>query len=303
VLIGLDDLAAKYQLEITGVLHVGAHIGQEAESYQRNGIHDVTWIEANPVVLPRLRATVEPLGHRVVPGLVSDTDGQDVDFYLTNNEESSSLLPLGTHAQQHPDVIVTETIRLTTTTLDTLCAKNEVDRFNFLSLDVQGAELMVLRGAADVLRQVDFIYSEVNEERLYRGCALVSEIDDFLTGFRRLETEMTAWGWGDAFYARPEKVAIRRTPGRTNSPSRRRPSPRRAVGERARRLVAFAVAPRFDALEARLTNLEAGMARLQVETAALRQQVDEALDFLRVQHDATRAILDELRSQRREQPT
>jgi hypothetical protein len=43
---------------------------------------------------------------------------------------------------------------------------------------------------------------EVNEKQLYKNCALVEEIDEFLLqiNFKRVFTEMTTHGWGDAIY-------------------------------------------------------------------------------------------------------
>ncbi len=45
----------------------------------------------------------------------------------------------------------------------------------------------------------------------------------------------------------------------------------------------------------RLDGLEQLATRTETEVAALRQQADEALAFLRVQHDIVRDLLEELR--------
>jgi hypothetical protein len=70
----------------------------------------------------------------------------------------------------------------------------------------------------------------------------------------------------------------------------------------ARRLVSGATDRRFDALETglsqiltRIAEMEQLMVRAEAEAAALRQQADETLAFLRVQHDITRDLLEELR--------
>jgi hypothetical protein len=44
----------------------------------------------------------------------------------------------------------------------------------------------------------------VNERELYRGCALLPEVDAFLgaRGFQRVATKMTPHGWGDSFFKR-----------------------------------------------------------------------------------------------------
>ena len=71
-----------------------------------------------------------------------------------------------------------------------------------------------------------------------------------------------------------------------------RPSIRSSLAAQARRLVAGATDRRFDAVEAELgrilthlDGLEQVVVRSETEILALRQEADEALAFLRVQHD------------------
>jgi FkbM family methyltransferase len=206
MLLGFDDLVARYGIASTGVLHVGAHEGEEAEIYERTGMQGVTWIEANPTVVPRLRANVEPRGHRVIEALVGDTPAVRT-FHIANNEQSSSLLEFGVHRQEHPDVVVTESIELRTRTLDEICATDKVDEFGVLVLDLQGAELLALQGATETLAHVDYVYLEVNDKPLYVGCAMVSDLDAYLGDFVRVETVMTQHGWGDALYVRATVLA------------------------------------------------------------------------------------------------
>jgi len=210
MILSLDDLVVRHRLSITGVVHVGAHEGREAETYDRNGIAEVTWVEANPQVIPRLRSHVEPFGQRVVSALVTDRPGP-TNFNITNNEKSSSILELGTHKQEHPDVTVARSIVLQARTLDEVVASEKLTGFNLLVMDIQGAELHVLRAAPHVLRQVDYLYLEVNERPLYVGCGLVSDLDDYLSDFSRIDTAMTEHGWGDAFYIRKSILAKQAT--------------------------------------------------------------------------------------------
>ncbi len=74
----------------------------------------------------------------------------------------------------------------------------------FLNVDLQGAELLALKGMGDLLKHFDHAYIEVNERELYKGCPLVGEIDAFMAkaGFVRKETVMTKHFWGDALYQR-----------------------------------------------------------------------------------------------------
>ena len=66
-------------------------------------------------------------------------------------------------------------------------------------------ELKALKGMEAYLSNVDYIYTEVNCDYVYKDCGLVTEIDDYLKTFG-LERVETRWyldfKWGDAFYIR-----------------------------------------------------------------------------------------------------
>ncbi len=79
-------------------------------------------------------------------------------------------------------------------------------------------------------------------------------------------------------------------------------SVRATLADPARQVVAGATDPRFDAVEAelgrihsRLDSLHELVMRNESELLALRQQADETLAYLRVQHDIVRDLLEELR--------
>ena len=69
-------------------------------------------------------------------------------------------------------------------------------------MDIQGAELLALNGFKEGLKNINYIYLEVNEVEIYKGCPLIGDIDEFLEdlGFERKETHITVQEWGDAFY-------------------------------------------------------------------------------------------------------
>jgi hypothetical protein len=77
---------------------------------------------------------------------------------------------------------------------------------------------------------------------------------------------------------------------------------RALIAEGPRRVVAGATDRRFDGIEAelgrlveRMSEMEHLLDRGQSTVDDLRQQVDECLAFLRVQHDIVRDLLEELR--------
>ena len=210
MLIPFSYLFSKYSIpKGIGVLHIGASYGQEAQAYHEEGISKVVFIEAIRDVYESLRKNLMPYGYRAILACVSDKDGDIVTFNISNNEmQSSSLLEFGTHTKEHPGVVFTSKTRLQTTTCKTLLDYHKINAadYQFINLDIQGAELMALRGMD--LSNVQYVYIEVNDKELYKGCPLTTDIDDYLNMFDlyRVETKMTPHGWGDAFYIRKKTI-------------------------------------------------------------------------------------------------
>ncbi|MEX0596969.1 MAG: FkbM family methyltransferase [Candidatus Paceibacterota bacterium] len=198
----------QFPKKVTGVIHIGAHECEEYELYLKNfeGVktEDMIWIEALPHKVQQIKYVYPNM--RIFNQCISDKDGDKVSFMVTNNGQSSSMLEFGTHSLQHPGVVEVGRIELTTKTLDTFCADENLDmsHYNFMNLDIQGAEYLALKGASKLLENVDYIYSEVNADELYKGCLTLPHFDQFLLekGFKRVNLEMTEYGWGDAFYSR-----------------------------------------------------------------------------------------------------
>lgn len=208
MLIPVATLVADHGLvNVTGVLHLGAHFGEEADAYDADmpwvGEPRVVWVEGDPVHIDRLCHHVDARpGHEVVCALVDDRE-REVTFHRASNEgASSSVLALGTHAVEHPHITYVAERTGRTETVDALAALYGWRSLNFVTLDLQGLELRALQGAADLLAHVDYIFTEVNRAPLYVGCPMVEEIDAYLVGFDRVAVEWTPWGWGDAFYRR-----------------------------------------------------------------------------------------------------
>lgn len=209
MLIDFKYLWDKYKINATGVLHVGASEGQEADAYYTNGIRRTLWIEALPDVFMTLKRNIEKYPHAfAICSCVSDVDNEMVSFRVANNGgQSSSMFEFDTHAIQHPTVKFTKVIELLTQRLDTILPAFQVpdlSLYSFLNMDLQGAELKALKGMGNMLHDINYAYIEVNEQHLYKDCPLVGEIDEYLAkyGLYGVETKMTNFGWGDKFYIR-----------------------------------------------------------------------------------------------------
>lgn len=195
---------------VTGILHVGAHECEERQAYTACGIPDerIYWVEGNP---EKVKLNQEKGIPHIYQGLIWSEE-KEVDFYITKNlhmpgnTESSSLLPLGVHASYYPHVQVQETKRLKTVSLETLIRQESIpiQQLNFWNLDIQGVELEALQSAGEMIGFADCIYVEVNEQELYKGCALLPQMEAFLRtkGFQLVGKRMTQQGWGDAVFFR-----------------------------------------------------------------------------------------------------
>jgi FkbM family methyltransferase len=167
-----------------GVVHVGAHTGQERELYDRHGL-DVLWIEPIPEVFATLQANIAGFSRqRALERLVTDRDDACYEFHVANNDGvSSSILDLKDHRIVWPKVSYTRTITLKSSTLATLLARERIDiaRYDALVLDTQGSELLVLRGSEPVLDRFKFIKTEAADFEAYAGGAMLEDIARYLT--------------------------------------------------------------------------------------------------------------------------
>lgn len=212
---------------INGIVHVGACTGEERDAYADCGVEQVLWFEANPESFKLLQENITPRllspdfesraqrfsRNRAFNVCLSDADDEDVEFYVTSNfrSASSSMLKLGKHSEHYPQITVQQTLKLKTKRFDTFVRENSLNLrpFNFLNMDVQGAELKVLKGVGDeLLKNFDYVYSEVNTAELYQGCVLLDELESYLEerGFVMREINMTPYEWGDALLVRKQII-------------------------------------------------------------------------------------------------
>jgi FkbM family methyltransferase len=190
-------------IKIDGILHIGAHNCEELPFYNELGLQntDIIWIDA---ITKKVYEAKEKLIPNVYNALITDKDDEDVMFNVANNFQSSSVLEFGTHSQEHPDVVYLWKVPKKTITINSFFDRNNIDgtKYNFWNFDIQGAELLALKGSTKYIQYVKAIYLEVNEKELYKKCGLIGDIDIFLAeyNFKRVKTVITEHGWGEALY-------------------------------------------------------------------------------------------------------
>jgi FkbM family methyltransferase len=195
-------------LPAKGIIHIGACTGEELQEHEDRGAEKIIWVEANPYIYPELLENLKNSKIENYPFLVACTDKDDemVDFnilYDPGNKGCSSLL----YPKNHIFQMYQETISAQTITIDSLIKRNnfKYEDFQLLDIDVQGAELLVLRGAEELLKHVDYISLEVTfHSPYYYDNPFFEEILEFLNskGFKNVENKFYESSWADGLFVR-----------------------------------------------------------------------------------------------------
>lgn len=191
------------------VVHVGAHYGQEAARYQDWGASTVVWFEAAPDIYDKLNIHLDAMNsrppslfcrltgqsrtrHIAIQALVGGEDGGSTEFHLFDNDGASNSMFRMARGENDRFAQVRETgevLELPMRTLDAALDDAGIppETVDVLVLDVQGAELMCLQGAARTLEAARYLESEVSLRPVYEGGVLLSELEPWLAkrGFVR----------------------------------------------------------------------------------------------------------------------
>ena len=112
---------------------------------------------------------------------LSDTIGETT-FHLANREVENDITPWGSssllepklHKEFHEQIKFRSSITVKTTDIDSWAKSNNVDSIEFMWLDLQGAEPLVLKDC-NILNTTSMIFSEVSLIELYDGCILYKD--------------------------------------------------------------------------------------------------------------------------------
>jgi len=203
-------------IQLNGVIHVGAHRGEEINEYGDLGAKTVVWVEANPevfdemcIMLTNAEANIDSHAFQYAASTEDHGTAEFNRYYgpdaghLVGNKGCSSLLKAeGRFEEWYKDTIEVETI-----TIDTLLEEEgfNVEDFQLLNMDVQGAELMVLRGSEKVLDNVKWVTTEATwEDPDYIDNVMYDELKSFLESKGFVETQIVphAENWGDVLFVK-----------------------------------------------------------------------------------------------------
>lgn len=203
MILDFDYVYKKYDLNISGILHIGGHYGNVISDYQKYNVSNIVLFEPLSNNFSILTENVKnSTGNIITHQVALGNQNKKVIMNVSDNEgQSSSVLNPKVHLTAHPEVSFIGTEEVEMKKLDDYNYKD----YNMMVIDVQGYELEVFKGGLKTLEHIDYIFCEVNRDEVYEGNAKIEEVDEFLLqqGFKRVEVEWYySQVFGDAFYMR-----------------------------------------------------------------------------------------------------
>ncbi len=178
------------------IFEIGACEGEDSMRYARLFPHAKVYaLEPLPKNVEYIRSNIAKYqAHNVsVHQLALSSINGTTEFHVSSGRpehatetdwdygnKSNSLLPPDKHKELADFISFNEQILVETQTLKTFCTNHHIIEIDFIHMDVQGAELMVLEGAADYLQHIKAIWLEVSTVHLYKNQPLVNDVQDFM---------------------------------------------------------------------------------------------------------------------------
>jgi FkbM family methyltransferase len=161
-----------------------------------------TQVKAYPICLSNEKGTAV---FHLSSGVPDEFKDKEVDWEFGN--KSSSLLPPDKTLEAFEWLEFKEKITVPTERLENIIQQESIDHIDFIHMDVQGAELMVLDGSGEHLNKIRNIWLEVETVPLYKDQPIKSDVEKYLSerGFTRLLDTLDSVA-GDQFWSNTEWI-------------------------------------------------------------------------------------------------
>ncbi len=121
---------------------------------------EVICVEANPFLIESIKASHSGFeGVRLFNTALFDKEGE-IDFFLNEDGGSSSIY-------DHP-FCPTQKITVPCDTMDSFCAKNNIQKIDLICADIEGAEAAAFRNSK-IVKNCKYIITEVKFDDFFKG--------------------------------------------------------------------------------------------------------------------------------------
>lgn len=184
-----EDLRVLCDRDDPTVLNIGSNRGYAGlQFYKTMPKTKLYAFEPDPRAIAKWKKVMARTDAKLFEIAIGDHDGI-VTFYQSGGEVneqntdwdlSGSIRKPKEHLQLHPKITFDHTIEVPIKRLDTWGAEQGVSTVDFILADVQGAELDVIVGAEEILKNTRHIYLEYSEREVYEGQPKLQTLIDAL---------------------------------------------------------------------------------------------------------------------------
>ena len=185
---------------------------QSIEFYKTFPNSKIYAFECNPNTLHICENNIKPYSDRIslIKGAVCDYDGE-ISFYPMNKEKTRTTWKDGNQGassifKSNGKYTIETYVQDETVTnchrLDTIIDKNSINNVDIIWMDLQGAELLALKGLGKYIDDLKYMHVEVTHKEMYSGQVMFKELNDFIVSKKfSLVNNLSMGGWQeDAIY-------------------------------------------------------------------------------------------------------
>jgi FkbM family methyltransferase len=154
------------------------------------GAHEGLWTKDSKEIFPTAtyyqfeadtdKKTKLTNGTRAFFELLGNEDNKEVDYYKikTQYTTGNSIFPENSHHYNQSENFYIEKRKMKC--LDTLVLEKNIPFPDFLKLDTQGSELLILEGGSECMKKAQVILLEVSIHEYNKNAPLIADVIDFM---------------------------------------------------------------------------------------------------------------------------
>lgn len=206
----IEKFLPKNPIIVEGGAHKGIDTAQMAELWPDAQIYA---FEPHPLFFKKLCSRMHSYKNVICSSLALSNKTSWQEFSLSSfgfTGASTILKPSLLFFKTYPGIIFHKKIGVHSVNLDDWAQKNGIDHIDFLWLDLQGAEPLVLMHCPKILKTIEVIYTEVNYIPLYVNGILYEQLKAFLQeqGFREIYEIHPHGAKGNVLFVKSNKEKI-----------------------------------------------------------------------------------------------